>query len=72
MARLKTTTDLAEILGVRKQTLRRWRQEGRGPLFVRFGYGRNACVRYRDVDIDAWLTENTFQMTSAATANRQA
>lgn len=53
-----TTTDLAERLGLRPQTLRRWRWAGKGPRFVKLGPNRQGKVRYREADINTWLEES--------------
>ena len=43
---------VAQMLSVSPETLKRWRQLGSGPLFVRVG---PRAVRYRPSDIAAWL-----------------
>lgn len=57
---LLDTEQLAEELGLRPQTLREWRQVGDGPAFVKVG----ARVRYRRVDVDAWITARIRRSTS--------
>lgn len=42
---------VAATVGVSVATVRRWRQRRTGPPFLRVG----ACVRYRPVDLVAWL-----------------
>jgi len=42
----------AQLLGLRRQTLTRWRWEGKGPPFCKIG-GR--AVRYRVPDIEAFI-----------------
>lgn len=42
-------------LGVAEVTLEKWRQEGRGPAFIKIG----RLVRYRQSDIDSWLNAQT-------------
>lgn len=44
--------ELAESLAVSISTVRRWRQAGEGPHFVRIG----KSVRYRLSDVEEWLT----------------
>lgn len=46
-----TTNELAERLGVKPVTIRRWRQEGTGPTAHRFS---NRLTRYRLEDVEAW------------------
>jgi excisionase family DNA binding protein len=48
---LLTEAELAQLLKVSVGTIRRWRAEGSGPPSLRLGRG----VRYRRVDVDAWL-----------------
>jgi hypothetical protein len=43
-----------DYLGKPPGTLRQWRYLGQGPPFVHIG----RSVRYRKVDIDAWLEAN--------------
>src|SRR5690349_9701241 len=56
-----TTSDLideptlATRLGVSRSTLQSWRYTGRGPRFIKLG----RMIRYRNVDIDAYLRANT-------------
>jgi excisionase family DNA binding protein len=42
---------LAQALAVSLSTVRRWRQFGNGPKFVRFG----RSVRYRLADVEEWV-----------------
>lgn len=53
MYTLLTEQELAKRLSVSLASVRRWRINGRGPLFVKVG----ALVRYRPEDVDAWLGE---------------
>lgn len=48
--RLIDVDELAESLGVKKQTLYRWRLDGRGPRAIRVG----KFLRYRLSDVIAW------------------
>ncbi len=60
---LVSTTELAGILNVKVQTIRKWRLYGKGPGYIRFGnkYGR---VLYRSQDIEEWLKNNKFSSTA--------
>jgi len=49
--KLLTPTEVAEILSVPENTLAAWRTRRQGPLFIRVGIH----VRYRRVDIEAWM-----------------
>jgi hypothetical protein len=44
----------AQLLGVSVAALRRWRQEKRGPAFVRL----ERCVGYRMADLEAFISAN--------------
>jgi predicted site-specific integrase-resolvase len=47
--------DLAEQLKLDPDTLRRWRNEGGGPEFVRLG----RVIRYDEDTVSKWIRENT-------------
>lgn len=51
--RLMTTDDLAQLLGLTTDTIKRMRQDGTGPAFV--SLGRSRLVRYQPRDVQAWL-----------------
>lgn len=51
---LMDTAGEAEYLGLSPSTLAKKRLSGDGPTFVYLG-GRNASVRYRLDDLNAWL-----------------
>ncbi len=61
---LLTTDEVAAILDVPSQRLRRWRMEGAGPKFIRIN---RRCIRYRPEDLDAWLDGNAFDSTAQYT-----
>jgi excisionase family DNA binding protein len=46
-----STKELAEYLGVTKQTLFRWRQDGYGPAWMQVGL---RTIRYKLSDIKEW------------------
>jgi hypothetical protein len=52
MLSLLTESDVAERLQVSLASVRRWRLEKRGPVFVKVG----ALVRYRPEDLELWIT----------------
>jgi len=52
--RLLRTMAAAEHLTLAPSTLERFRQQGRGPRFVRLG-GR--AIRYRFEDLEAWIDD---------------
>ena len=49
-----TETEAATRLGLKVATLRAWRNQGRGPAYVRLG----RAIRYLVTDIDEFLTSN--------------
>ena len=61
MEHLLAPEDVAEILGVPKKTLYRWRQHGYGP--ASFIVGRH--IRYRPADVEAFI-EAQFAEEDAA------
>jgi excisionase family DNA binding protein len=48
------TKEAAEKIGVHKETLRRWRDSGRGPAYQKIG----SRFYYKDGDIKKWLDSN--------------
>lgn len=53
--RLLSPTELASYLTIPVQTIYQWRHRGEGPP----GYRVGRHVRYRWIDIQAWLEEQT-------------
>ena len=49
-----TEVEAAARLGLKVATLRAWRHQGRGPVFVRLG----RAIRYLRTDIDDFLVAN--------------
>ena len=54
VSRLLTAEDVAELTGLSVETLAQWRSQKRGMPYVKIS--RN-CVRYRQTDLDVWLSE---------------
>ena len=52
---LLTTAEVAELLNLAVDTVRDYRQDGKGPAYIKLSAGRSAPVRYRQVDVDRWL-----------------
>jgi excisionase family DNA binding protein len=52
MSSLMTEDEVSKRLNVSVASLRRWRLQGRGPVFLKVG----ALVRYRPEDLEAWLS----------------
>jgi transposase-like protein len=63
-----STSETAERLGVRPQTLRKWRLLGKGPCYVRLGASPQARVSYSLEAVQEWLDAHTFRSTSEETA----
>jgi excisionase family DNA binding protein len=55
-----TTSEVANLTGLKSGTLEVWRVYGKGPQFVKFG----RAVRYRKADILAWIDGQVRQSTS--------
>lgn len=51
--------DVAGITGLSVETLAQWRSQRRGIPYLKIS--RN-CVRYRKVDLDAWLQERIVRV----------
>jgi hypothetical protein len=64
---LLSTADVASLLGLQPQTLRKWRLEGRGPRYVRLGESYSARVTYQLADLQDWLAQRTFANTAEET-----
>lgn len=60
---LLTQDELAEMLGVKKGTLRDWRRKHIGPDYVRV----EKLVMYRKVDVERWLETRVTMTNNAAT-----
>ena len=53
MSNLINEIAAAQLLGLRRQTLTRWRWEGKGPPFCKIG----RAVRYRLPDVEAFIAK---------------
>lgn len=51
MAKLMSSTELADYLGVPLQTLYKWRVQKQGPRAIRLG----RALHWRVEDVEAWL-----------------
>jgi len=61
-----STHQAAEYLGMASETLRKWRQEGKGPIFYKRGKGPKARVGYTIEQLDAFAGKPyraTFEFT---------
>jgi predicted DNA-binding transcriptional regulator AlpA len=59
---------VAELLGIKPQTLRSWRHLGKGPRYVRIG-GPRGRVMYEAAAIVEWIAAHTFANTSEESAH---
>ena len=55
MAKLLTTEEVAETLGVAPGTVENWRYKQEGPAYVKLGNKRHSAVRYRDTDLESYI-----------------
>jgi excisionase family DNA binding protein len=60
MLRLLTQSETATLLRLSERTLERLRLRGGGPLFVKAG----RSVRYRESDLEEWITARVVSNTS--------
>jgi predicted DNA-binding transcriptional regulator AlpA len=59
--------EVAEMTGLSVETLAQWRSQKRGPRFVKIS--RN-CVRYRQSDLDGWLSERIVRTDQGRSEGR--
>ncbi len=64
---LVTSKEAAKMLGIKAQTLRRWRYKGKGPRYIRLGENSSCPAGYRLSDLEHWIEEHTFSTTAAET-----
>lgn len=55
-----TTKEVADTLGIKKNTLALWRMKGFGPKYYKLG----RSVRYKKADVEDWIDENISQSTA--------
>lgn len=60
MPKLLKPKELCERWGLTDSTLRKWRVANVGPDYIKLGEGRNAEVRYRIEDVEAFEKSNRF------------
>ena len=66
MGELLTTGQVAQLLGLREQSVRAWRIYGSGPRFTKIGGGVRGAVRYDRAELERWLASRTFRSTAEA------
>lgn len=57
---LLTTSEAAQYVRLGKPTLERFRLTGGGPLYAKLG----GAVRYRQADLDQWISNRLTNSTS--------
>lgn len=57
----RTPAEAAVQLGISISTLKRWRHEGRGPLFVKHS---PRCIRYMQSELDKYMGQRSVQSTA--------
>ena len=55
---LMTWLDVSRLLKVSRTTLAKWRMASRGPAAIKLGTGRGSPIRYRRVDVEAWINSH--------------
>ncbi len=64
-SRLLTTAEATAHIGVKPNTLERWRTYGTGPEFIKINpHSWRSPMRYRESVLEAWLAERTCTNTS--------
>ncbi len=66
---LLTTKEVAVFLGVSLSTLARYRVNGTGPKFVKFGDEKQCTIRYREKDVETYINESLRASTWSASHN---
>lgn len=61
---LLSTEAAAKYLGLKPITLRRWRQTGVGPKYIRMGDDTKSPCRYSMDDLQAWINKRTYHGTA--------
>jgi excisionase family DNA binding protein len=59
------TTAAAELMGISRSTLEKWRVAGQHLPFIRAG----RLIRYAKADIDTWMTARKVRSTSQRVRN---
>lgn len=66
MSDILDTPGAAKYLHLSVPTLERFRTAGGGPAYAKLTSGPRGAVRYRRVDLDAWLASRLVRSTSEA------
>ena len=65
--RLLTSKEVARLIGIKENTLRLWRSQGRGPRYLKAGDTPQSEVRYRASDVEAWVQEKVNRVSVETT-----
>lgn len=65
-----SSPEVARRLGLKPQTLRKWRALGQGPAYVRLGGSTQGRVMYSTQIIERWLAERTARNTAEESQRR--
>jgi len=49
------SADAAAAIGIRPQTLRKWRTQGRGPRHTHIGGRAHGWISYDSKDVEKWI-----------------
>lgn len=64
-SKLLTNAEAAARIGVKPNTLERWRHFGTSPEFIKMNpHSLRSPIRYRESVLEAWLVERTCTNTS--------
>ena len=66
-SRLLTPAEVAHVTGLSVETLAQWRSQKRGMPYVKISHN---CVRYRQCDLDGWLSERIVRTDQDASDRR--
>lgn len=60
--KLLTTKEVAEYLDIALSTVKQYRVNRTGPVYIKVG----PLVRYRKADVDAWLKDKEIQANNSS------
>ena len=68
--RLLVDKEVATLFGISVALLKRWRCYGGGPAYIKVGGPNGRAVRYRQCDLERWVTDNTVAVAPDSRASR--
>jgi hypothetical protein len=71
MEQCLNTKELAALLGITPESVRRHRCRGSGPPYIRVGSTLRSRVVYALDDVREWLRDRTFTSTSDETVRKE-